>query len=70
MQCSNCRATNAVAWNDNFCNCCEHEWYRVVNLTFRPSYKGDNPEQAWVDEIFYGVTNGENITSQVKLDCI
>ena len=52
--CNNCGDPNWAAKNDNFCTSCEREWYRIMKLIFRSSCNGENPEQAWVDSVFYG----------------
>lgn len=59
--CSNCGTTNWGAKNDNFCNMCEREWYRVLGLIFRPDRDGPNPEQGLADAILRSVQHGEKL---------
>lgn len=51
MNCNNCDTYEAVARNDNFCNVCEKEYYRILNLIFIPDYKGENPLQSFADSV-------------------
>jgi len=51
MECSNCDTHKAVARNDEFCNVCEYDYYKVLKLVWRPEYRGVNPKQLIADEI-------------------
>ena len=51
MDCNNCDTHKAVARNDEFCNVCEFDYYKVFTSVWRPDYKGENPKQALADSI-------------------
>lgn len=57
MDCNNCDTHKAVARNNDFCNVCEYEYHRILNLILIPSYRSENGNQAMVDEIMKQYTN-------------
>ena len=57
--CTHCLKTNWGAKNDDFCNLCERDWYRVLGLVFRPDRDGPNPLQEFADNILLSVLRGE-----------
>lgn len=60
MECNNCDTHNAVARNDEFCNVCEYDYYKVLKMIWRPDFRGENPKQILADEIMKEFNQGDS----------